>query len=164
MSSPADWLPELITLESCGGDWDRYVGEVYAKFEQNFMHQRLTFEGQRLNLRRYPLVRGKEISFWHLVSEGNKEEDRLPEVRRCERIGWTRAIIDHAGCCCVKRWENKRGSDTNICLWLEEESYLVVLGRRSGYTLLLTAYPIRGQHKRDKLRAEYEAFMAAQNS
>ncbi|HZE73626.1 MAG TPA: hypothetical protein VE135_29285 [Pyrinomonadaceae bacterium] len=163
MSSPADWLPELITLDSCGGDWEKYVEVVYAKFVQDFMGQRLTFEGQRLTLRRHPIVRGKEASFWHLVSEGDKEEDRLPDMDRCARIGWTRAIIDHAASNCVKKWENKRGGNTNICLWVEQEGYLVILGKRTGYTLLLTGYIVPPRRDK-KLRKEYEDFCSSQNS
>ncbi len=158
-----EWLPELITLNSCNGDWERFIEVVYDKYHQDFMGQIIHFEGQRLNLRRHPLVRDKEASFWHLVSDGVKEEERLPDLRRCERIGWARAIIDHADDPCVKKWENTRGNNTNICLWIEEASYLVVLGKRNGYTLLLTAYTIAG-HRGKNLQKEYDAFWAAQNS
>jgi hypothetical protein len=118
----------------------------------------LKFEGTRLSLRRHPIVRGKEASFWHLVSTGDIEEDRMPDLRRCECICWARAIIDNAGDPLIKRWENTRNGNTNICLWLESENYLVVLGKRNGYVLLLTAYLVE-EYRKKRLEREYQDFL-----
>jgi hypothetical protein len=160
MPSLPKWLPELIAFD---GDWEQFVEIVYEQYCHDFLRQTILFEGQRLSLRRQPLVREKEASFWHLVSDGDKEEERLPDLQRCKRIGWARAVIDNASDLCIKKWENKRGSNVNVCLWLEEANYLVVLGKRNGYTLLLTAYTV-AEHKRKKLEKEYEEFFASQNS
>ena len=58
-------------------------------------------------------------------------------------------------------WENVRRSDRRVCLWVPAADYLVVLAKRSAYTLLWTAYPVDREHTRRKLRAEYGR---AQNS
>ncbi|MFP5260848.1 MAG: hypothetical protein ACLGJB_02950 [Blastocatellia bacterium] len=158
MSLQPDWLPALVTFGSCGGDWGRYVEKIHGCFQRDFLQPELTFDGQPLRLRKQPYVRGKEASFWHLVSTGNIEEDRYPDLRRCERIGWARAVIDNATDSCIKRWENERGVHTNICLWLESENYLVILGKRSGYVLLLTAYVVHGFKSR-KLEQEYQEYI-----
>lgn len=162
-----DWLPSLILYADFGGDWERYIEAVYDCFKRDFLddfnRRRLYFEGVPLSLRRHPLVRDKEASFWHLVSTGDIEEDRLPDFDRCERIAWARAVIDNANDAAVKRWENTRGSNTNICLWLELEDYLVVLGKRNGYFLLLTAYCIP-EYKRKKLNREYEDYISSLKS
>lgn len=166
IETPA-WLPSLITLNSCGGDWERYVEEVYDCFQRDllddFNRRRLRFEGVPLSLRRHPLIRDKEASFWHLVSTGDLEEERLPDLRRCERIAWTRAVLDNANDSSIKRWENTRGINTNICLWLEAENYLVILGKRNGYVLLLTAYVVE-DYRRKKLEREYKEYIASLNS
>ena len=99
------------------------------------------------------------------MQEGQIEEDRTPDLRRCERIGWLRAIIDNADDDRVKVWENERtgtkGRERSVLLWLEEEDFLVVLGKRAGYYLLVTAYQTNRDHTRRKLRREYEAYVAA---
>lgn len=35
---------------------------------------------------------GKEATFWHMIQEGRIEEDRTPDIRRCERIRWPKPI------------------------------------------------------------------------
>jgi hypothetical protein len=158
----SDWLPSLIRYADFGGDWNKFIEEVYSKFKIDFLddfnRQNLKFEGVPLSLRRHPLVRGKEASFWHLVSTGDIEEERLPDFDRCERIAWAKAILDNANDLVIKRWENTRGSNTNICLWLEDENYMVVLGKRNGYLLLLTAYCVE-DYRRKKLNREYEEYI-----
>jgi hypothetical protein len=104
---------------------------------------------------------GKAATFWHLISEGKAEDERLPDLRRCERIRWPRPIIEHADTPIVKVWENKRKRDQRICVWFEEEEYLVVLARRKGYVVLWTAYLVTRPHTRRKLQREYKAYIKA---
>ncbi len=162
-----DWLPSLIAYADFGGDWNKFIEEVYECFKRDFLddfnQRKLIFEGVPLNLRRHPLVKNKEASFWHLVSTGDIEDDRLIDFDRCERIAWARAIINNANDAKVKRWENIRGSNTNVCLWLESENYMVVLGKRNGYFLLLTAYCV-ANYKREKLNKEYENYISSLKS
>jgi len=108
--------------------------------------------------KRYPLEQGKEATFWHLISEGDIEKDRLPDLRRCERIRWPRPTIEHATNVGVKVWRNQRGGETRVCIWCEAAEFLVVLAKRSTYYLLWTAYPVVEEHRKRKLRKEYEAY------
>ena len=88
---------------------------------------------------------------------GKVEYPRTPDLRRCERIRWIRAIIEHADDQSVLVWENNRGGNQGILLWLKSQDFLVVLGRRSqGYAMLVTAYPTNREHTRRKLLKEYE--------
>jgi hypothetical protein len=107
------------------------------------------------------MEQGKEATFWHLISEGKVEGERLPDMRRCERIRWPRPIIEHADEPVIKIWENKRKRETRICIWFEDVEYLVVLASRKGYVLLWTAYPVTWAHTKRKLQKEYEAFLKA---
>jgi hypothetical protein len=154
--TPPPWLPDLVRLSDHGGDWDRYLGATYEIYRQDFEVSRPTFEGRPLAAKRHPISRGKEATFWHIVSSGPIEEERLPDLRRFERIRWPRAIIDHASEPAVLVWETLRRRDRRVCLWLESTDYLVVLARRSGYDLLWTAYPVDRDHTRRKLRKDYE--------
>ncbi len=150
------WLPDLVRFEDYGGDWARYLDAAYEVYRRDFVIFKASFEGRRVSLKRHPIHRGKDATFWHIVSSGAVEADRLPDLRRFERIGWPRAIIDHASDPNVLVWENTRRGDRRVCLWLPPADYLVVLAKRSTYTLLWTAYRVEREHTKRKLRKEYE--------
>lgn len=153
------WLPPLVVFEDHGGDWQCYVEALYEFFKKDFMTGRLTFEGKRIALKRYPLSEGKEATFWHLISEGNIESERLPDMRRCERIRWPRPIIiknfPESG---IKIWKNERHGENRICLWLESQEYLLILAERKDYILLWTAYMMDKPHRKKKLQNEFDDY------
>jgi len=161
MTENFDWLPPLVLFETYNGDWDRYLDVLYNFFKKDFIVSKPLYKGQKLALKRHPVLKGKEATFWHLISEGKYEEDRLPDLRRCERIRWPRPIIDHAGDVEIKVWENKRKSEKRVCLWLEDHEYIVILAKRRDYILLWTAYPVTKTHQKLKLRKEYEDYKKA---
>jgi len=70
-------------------------------------------------------------------------------------------VIEHAGEVLIKAWENERRGDMRICLWLENEEYLVILVKRRGYILRWTAYPVTENHRKAKLQKEYVAYKTA---
>lgn len=152
------WLPQLVLFE---GEWGKYLDVIYGYFKQDFIDSRPSFRGRRLGLKKHPLSKGKEATFWHFIQEGTNEDDRIPDLRRCERIRWPRPVIEHADEAVLKIWENTRKSEKRILLWLEEQEYLVVLAERNGYLLPWTAYLVTEEHRRRKLQKEYEAFKNA---
>jgi hypothetical protein len=152
------WLPALVMLEKYGGDWQKYLDALYAYFKADFIDSRPTYDGKRMGLKRYPLSQGKEATFWHLISEGESEVDRVPDMRRCERIRWPRPVIEHSGEKAVKVWKNVRNGETRICLWLESEEYLVVLAERKEHVLPWTAYMVARDHQKQKLQREFEEY------
>jgi hypothetical protein len=151
-----DWLPPLVLLTTYSGNWTRYLNVLYIFFKQDFVDSRPTFRGTSLGLKRCPVIDGKEATFWHLISEGEVEADRFPDLRRCERIRWPRPIIEQCDEKSVKVWWNERRGESRICLWVEEAEYLVVLAERKGYVLLWTAFPVTEPHRKRKLQQEYE--------
>jgi hypothetical protein len=156
------WLPDLILFESHDGDWERYLDALYACFREDFVDSQPVFRRQPLRLKRHPLSQGKEATFWHLISEGKNEEDRLPDFRRCERIRWPKPIIEHADEPVIKVWETERREEKRICLWLESEEYLMVLAQRKGYLLPWTAFLVTRPHEKRKRQREYEAYQRSQ--
>jgi len=147
-------LPDLIQLNDHNGNWERYENALYAIFNRDIVKCDLRFRGQKVNARRNPEHEQKWACFWHLISEGRVEDDRLPDLRRCERIQWVRWIVENADSDVqVDIWENKRKSQRNILLWYNEE-YLVVLTIRKGYYLLKTAYCTDQSHSIRKLQRE----------
>ncbi len=153
------WLPELTLLESFAGNWDGYLEAVYKIFKGGFVGANLTFDGKRIGLKRHPVEKGKEATFWHLISEGKTEADRVPDMRRCERIGWPRAILDNREDDCLRIWSEVVKGDNRIHIFCEEVEYLFVLADRGTYVLPWTAYPVPQPHRQRKLIARWEAAM-----
>lgn len=149
-----EWLPELVLFNDYGGNWERYLTAIYQYFCVDFVDNKPSFQGVRLGLKRHPVIHGKEATFWHIISEGDKEAERIPDFRRCERIRWVKPIIEQGGEP-VKIWRETRNGETRIHLWLEAASYLVVLNERNGYILPWTAYLVEREHEKAKLNKRW---------
>lgn len=161
MSANPDWLPDLILLEDYNGNWDEYLHTIYKIFYKDFVKSTPKYRGIKLALKKHPMINGKEATFWHIISKGRNENERIPDLRRCERIRWPRPIIENDKDPVLKVWQNRRKKDTRILLWFEDEDYLVILSERKGYLLLWTAYLVTQNHRKRKLQKEYETFLKA---
>lgn len=131
-------LPDLMPLQ---GEWSDYVDSIYQVYVDQIANGGLTFSGLRISCQFRPESQGKHFGFWHVISEGEAEDDRLPDLRRCERITWISYLIanvetDNE----ISWWENKRGRDTHVVIWHESENFVVILAERNGYYMLKTAY------------------------
>jgi len=158
MTDSVNWLPALVLFEECGGNWSKYLDLLYDYFKKDFVESLPLYEGRRLGLKKHPKTDGKEATFWHMIQEGPEEEDRIPDLRRCERIRWPRPVIENSRDTTVKVWRNERKGEDRICLWLELEEYLVVLADRKKYILPWTAYMVIKPHQKRKLQREYENY------
>mgnify|MGYP006908064767 CR=1 FL=1 len=150
-----NWLPSLLLMEDYGGNWERYFAAVYAVFAADFVDSKPMFQGRRLGLKRHPEYDGKSATFWHMISTGTDEAERIPDIRRCERMRWPKPIIENDQSPDLKVWTEKRGSNNRVHLWCEAESYLVVLDDRIDYVLPWTAYFVEQQHERNKLNKRW---------
>lgn len=162
MSEFYEWLPDLELFGIHNGDWDKYLNVLYHIFEIDFINSKPTFRGRRLGLKRFPLSNGKEATFWHMTSEGYEESNRTPDLRRCERIRWPRPSIDNCDTAGIRIWTEPRGNESRIHIYLEEETYLVVLADRTDYILPWTAYYVERTHQQQKLIKRHEAFVKSQ--
>lgn len=146
------------------GDWLAYETELYRIFTDEIAAGGLEFRGLRVNCRRSPEAAGRWAGFWHLIQEGRVEDDRLPDLRRCERLCWIRWIIERAeDDDAIDEWQNERNGARNTLLWYQEE-YLVVLAERSSYWLLKTAYCTERSGRIAQLRRERDASALASSS
>ena len=151
--------PDLLPFNAFGGDWAAYESELHRIFVEEIARGGLLFQDLRVGCRRHPEAHGRWASFWHLVQEGRVEDDRLPDLRRCERLRWVRWVIENGAAHPeIDEWQNTRGTEANTLLWYREE-YLVVLGRREGYWLLRTAYCTEQGGRIRGLRKERDAFL-----
>ena len=154
---PPAWLPALIGLNQFGGNWDQYLDAIYARFRTDFVGVAIQYEGKTVGLKRHPVERGREATFWHLTSEGKTEADRVPDLRRCERIGWPRAILDNCQDPCLKSWVEDVRGDSRIHILCEDAQYLFVLSDRGHYVLPWTAFHIDQPHRLRRLIKRWEA-------
>jgi hypothetical protein len=151
-------LPDLVPFE---GDWKSYVERLYETFMSEIVNGGLSFSGLPIRTRYHPPSRGKGSGFWHVIQEGPSEDERIPDLRRCERISWISWMIKNATSDDrISWWEEGWGSSRDVLIWLEVEDYLVVLSKRKGYYLLKTAYLANKAHKRKGLRKNREAYWA----
>ena len=160
MPDTPEWLPPLVLFETYNGNWEKYLNVLYDFFSEDFITSNPSYRGVKLSLKRHPIIQGKEATFWHIISEGRAEDERVPDLRRCERIRWPRPIIENPEAPILKIWENKRNGEKRICLWLEQQEYLVILAERKGYILLWTAFCVTLSHQKRKLEREFRAFKA----
>jgi hypothetical protein len=148
-------IPPLLPFD---GNWEAYEDQLYNIFITQLARGGLTFRGQPVSCRRMPETEGRWAAFWHLIQAGPIEDDRLPDLRRCERLKWVRYIIEAWNVDPkIEWWENQRGTETNVLLWYDEQ-YLVILARRDGYWLLKSAYETNQANRVRTLRAERDRF------
>lgn len=168
MSSLPNWLPPLIKLEDSCGNWEKYVEKVFSLFYEDFISSQPKFQNLWVRCRR-DLIDGKEAGFWHCISDGPNEHDRIPDLRRCERIFWICAIIENSQEEEVDCWPNYRYGEERWLLWLNEE-FLIVLAKRIRkrnnfrYFQLITAYCTDEKHRKEKLRKERDGYYKSINS
>ena len=152
-------LPALIFLSDHEGVFINYFEAVYSVFVRDFVNTKPSYRSQVLKLKSHPYIDGKEYTFYHLTHDGKIEENRLPNIRRMERIAWPRPMIDNSVDSDLKVWENKRGNKTRILIFHEDESYLVILDKRKKYILLWTAYLVDHPNQKKRLLAEYKQYL-----
>ncbi len=158
-------LPELITLEEFGDNFDAYLEAVYEVFRDNFVAQRPVFQGRQLGLKKHPVVEGKEYTFWHMISRGESEANRDPDIKRMERMRWSPKMINESEHPYLKVWRNTRaGGQESILIWHDAEKFLVVLRDRGSYLLPWTAYPVNYRNMKSKLMKEYEEYITSKKA
>lgn len=164
MRNPPDWLPEALLYGDFGGDYEKFFATVYEIFERDFKHSRPNYSGHPLAYDSR-IENGKEVAFWHITSsKDNVTGERVPDFRRCERVAWPKAIVEHSDDKDLKIWRKGRGRKTRILLWLEELDYLVVLEERPGVVTLVTAYCIDQDNRRRQLKKEWIKCSSQQTS
>ncbi len=161
MNSSCSVIPDLVLLEDYGGDYFKFENAIYEFFKIDFLESKPAYNNQNLALKRHPLFKEKEATFWHIISEGPMEVARTPDIRRYERIQWPKKMIEYCNANCekIKVWANIRKGEKRILLWCEDVEYLVVLADRKEYILFWTSYPVTENHRKRKLQKEYEEYV-----
>jgi len=166
-------FPELVMLNDYGGNYDNYENALLEVYETDLWKGGLTFDGLNVRPRvhqRYEF-NGKTLdwTFAHFTSRGEIEEDRELDLRRCERIGFIKPIIDNAHLDCVKVWQNSRPDKYNkpkisVVLWCECVNVKIVLtkinGKQGDYYVVTTFYLVSSANKIQSHNDEYDEYVA----
>lgn len=142
-------------------EYENYLYEIFVSiYEANSLYYKKT----PVIMKHYPPDYGERSGFYHLTCENygktGNEEDRSPNLRRCERLKWPQQIITKCTEDCFELlvWENERRGKTQILLFCPKLDYVVVLGKRNNYLLLITAYPVDYPNRRKDLLREYNQY------
>lgn len=166
------WLPDLVPCENWS-EFPAYEELIYALFGQDFIQSHPEFEGKPVNIRKHPLVDGREQAFFHVTSkEYTPQKERCPDPKRCERIRWVRAFIENfdcdpskcAPCSGIKVWNEPYKMYSRVHILSEEENYMVIIERREKYNLLITAYYFDYPHALKKQLNKFYAYERAKRA
>ena len=89
-------------------------------FERDFKFNQPLYSGKPVWF--FPEMEGdKESIFWHLTHrEDKKTGERLPDMRRCERLPWIKAVIENRDKPELLNWDYKEGDGSvKTYLWLK---------------------------------------------
>ncbi|RLA80404.1 MAG: oxidoreductase [Epsilonproteobacteria bacterium] len=142
-------LPDIYEFH---GDWTTYVEELYEIYLETIVNDKtLKFENLPIRTRFKPMTDGKGYGFWHIISDGEEEDERDIDFRRCERLPWVHYCIKNAKQppAPISWWKNKRGSKTHIVILNEDNGFVIILEERKDYYLLKTAYVARSRRLKD---------------
>lgn len=157
-------LPEIICLENYGGDYHSYIEAVYKIFARDFVKHHPAFGSHVLKLKYHPEFQQKAYTFYHMTHHGDKEDERTPDLRRCERIPWARPSIEKVVEYDLKFWEQERKGKSRICIWMEvsnSDNYFVILDVRKTFVLIWTAFYADYPHQAKKKQKEYEEWLTS---
>ena len=153
MSYP-EWLQELFQVTPWQHDT---FDKLYQLFEQNFKASQPVYDGHTVWF--FPEMEdGKEKIFWHLTSRDDKEAgDRLPDLRRSERLPWVRQMLRHSYKPEILAWDHAEGDGTvKTYVWLENYDFVVIMKRYAdGRRRLVTSFWVEYGNTKDKLRKKY---------
>ncbi len=162
------WLPQSLCYDDFHGDWGKFLEAVYQIFERDFKQSKPCYTG-RVVVHNENIEDGREACFWHLVQRGDPfAGDRIPDLRRCERIVWLRPIIENHADPVVSVWEKHahrghgRPTETRVLIWLEDFDYLIILAERRNVMILVSAYCTDIESQRRKLRKERDEYYKKQ--
>jgi hypothetical protein len=154
-------LPPLVPFGALNGSWADFIDGLYGLYMKTIVYAGLEFRGLPVRCQMRPETFGKGYAFWHMMQEGEIEDDRTVDPERCRRLLWISWVIQNADLDPRIRVfpQEKRQTEQPWALWLHDHDYVVILSERNGYYLLKTAFVVR-PHKRKELERDWERYSA----
>ena len=158
-----------------GGPSDTYA-MLYSIFQTDFVHSKPRYCGYDVwHFRKSDdWEDGKEKLFWHLTSREQKtkpvprrmrkfahefpqEAERLPDLRRSERLPWVRSLIENPSQIEVLAWDYKEGDGSiKTYIWLKDYDFVVIMKKYgNGRRRLITSYYVDSNNTRKGFERKY---------
>ncbi len=154
MTKPA-WLPEMLNVNP----WTETTYDaLYQLFCDTLKNSRPVYRGAEVWFF-LDMEDGKEKIFWHLTSRDDKETgERLPDLRRSERLPWVRPMIDQPDQSDVLDWDFEEGDGTiKTYIWLKEYDFVVIMKKYPDENRrLITSFWIEYNNTRRKMQKKYD--------
>lgn len=163
-----DWLEPIVKLSDFNGDPNEYIEHLFSIFKRDFILNTPTFRNQKVLFDKKDDA-GKPQAFVHITTEEEKAtKQRKLCLRRCERIAWIKAIIEHCDDQSVLLWEaehfGKRRTTKRIYLFLESENFLVILEEMKWGHYMITAIYVDIPNQKRKHLKSYQNFLKKSKS
>jgi len=154
MADLPPWLEPLVRLEDFGGDPDAYIAHLFSIFERDFIKTQPQFKGKRVFHDKAD-EGGRPRAFTHITTEEDRgTKQRILSIRRCERIGWIKRIIENAGDPAVLVWDQEQSTKkkwaSRTYLFLKQEDFLVILQEIKYGNYLITAIYVDSPAQKEK--------------
>lgn len=153
-------IPSEVKLSDHGGDWETYIASLYKLFSENYIDHTVKYNAKNVNIITEKMIDGKVRSFWHIITEGQYDDNRIPNLDRCSKVHWARHIIEESGeCIHYKTWikyHDKTGRN-RYYIWCDHLNYIVIFEDRHTHYTLITAYVV-DKYREKKYKKEYEMY------
>ena len=173
-----EWLPEILVVIPWGA---QTYEMLYRVFCLDIRDTQLRYEERDVWFFKEQVEDGKEKLFWHLTdrkpeperiprrkqkfyppgqTHTKDESDRLPDMRRCERLNWVKPLIEHPSDPDVLAWDYEEGNgDITTYVWIKKHRFLVLMKKmRNGSHRLLTSFYV-DEHRIKGFQRKYESRM-----
>jgi len=154
MAQPV-WLPEMLPVNPWTSDT---YEKLYQLFCRDLKDTRPTYCGSEVWFF-LDMDDGKEEIFWHLTSRDDKRTgERLPDLRRSERLPWVRPMLDQPDQPEILDWDHEEGDGAiKTYVWLKDHDFVVIMKKmRNGSRRLITSFWIEYDNTRRKMQRKYD--------
>lgn len=166
--SSKECLPNIIECENLS-KWNEYLDKLYKGiFKPQFLDSCPIFKGWKVYIRKEPRDGEWEHGFTHMTHVNllhkSDPNDRIPDLRRSERLNWVKPIIQHYQCAeeneCgqILYWEEMFRGRVRCNLLFESERFLVVLERAKDVYFIITSFYIEKEWELSKRIKKYNAY------
>ena len=148
------WLPPLFAVNP----WTATTFDaLYAVFKADFLDSTASYGSHRVWV--FPnQERDKVLIFWHLTEKEDKAVGgRVADLRRAERLPWSRPMLDNITDPQVTHWDYVEGDKTvKTYVWLKDFDFVIVLKRMPNLSRrLITSFHVDYANKKRDLERKY---------
>lgn len=164
-----EWLPALLSISPWGIKTYQFLYDVFCK---EIRDAGLKIDGQFVVIPKETDADGVEELFWHLTTRKPQtvprrlkpylkieEGERLPDLRRCERLSWINPVTAKAFTVPeILAWDYEEGDGRiKTYLWLKKHDFVVIFKKlKSGRRLLITSFYVDRKYTRNNFQKKYD--------